>query len=306
MDEAASIKLARCKLHKFNPWRTPVRGVQVHSSCTADLSSLSISCPKLLVGVEVRTCASATLIDCTVSHSRQACVAIGQQGAGRVECCTMSESENWGLHVHDLGSRADATHCHVLRNDRGGMHVNNGGCITADTCTSSDNVCAGFRAEGDASVIEITSCTSQPDGSGCTVRDGVKLTARKMVVSESRGGGFFLLDLEEESVLRECTTTKCEDNGVYAARCHTVDAKGCTFQDNGGCGVRATRGAVVMRGCRSSQNKGEGYKAVHEAKMKVINSLSDGDKQGCGISHGGELTMEAMIEYGVCQSGTLP
>lgn len=89
---------------------------------------------------------------------------------------------------------------------------------------------------------------------------GGMLNAHEVVVrSECRRTGFYLEELREQAVLRECTATKCVEHGAYVcAQGAPVDAEGCSFQHNGGCGIRATKGAiVVMRGCRSTQNKAQ-------------------------------------------------
>lgn len=168
------------------------------------------------------------------------------------------------------------------------MFAQNGGFLTAHTCTSFGTVSAGFEAQGVDSVMELSCCTSHRDSIGCVVFSGSKLTAREVVVSESGRDGFELQDVPEEAVLKECAATRCGGHGVcaYAA---AVDAEGCSFQQNKGCGVLANFVAVVvMRGCRSSQNEAEGYCAKKGVHLKVINSFIDGDKEGCRVSKGGQ------------------
>ena len=86
-----------------------------------------------------------------------------------------------------------------------------------------------------------------------------------------------------------------------------LQADACEFSRNGHCGAFVSRGSVVVfRGCRSAENGESGYYAELEAQMTVSGSISDGNKDGCGVHSGGLLTMEAVSVDGVVRSGTLP
>lgn len=166
----------------------------------------------------------------------------------------------------------------------------------------------GFDMVGGESMMQLTGCTSHCDRHGCWASSGRNLTAHEVVVSESRWNRFILVHVREQAVLMECTATKCGEHGLCAQGA-AVDAEGCIFQQNGGCDVLANKyvamAVVVMKGCRSSQHKAEGYSAMYGARLKSVNSFSDGDKEGCGVSEGGNMTMEKLTVDGVCQSGTL-
>ena len=60
-----------------------------------------------------------------------------------------------------------------------------------------------------------------------------------------------------------------------------------------------------MKGCHSSQHTTAGYFVGDRAQMKVISSVSEGDKQGCSAEGRGRLTMEGVTVDGTLQSGQL-
>lgn len=87
----------------------------------------------------------------------------------------------------------------------------------------------------------------------------------------------------------------------------------CTLEQNEGFGILAKGGkaVVVVRGCCSRGNtregyKAEGYDAECGAHMKVTNSSTDGDRDGCGAINGGLMTMQEVSVDGTVKSGTLP
>lgn len=260
------------------------------------------------VGVVVRTGAWATLSECYVSNPEYYGVAFTQGGTGRVERCTMVDSHiGEGVFIHGAGSNAEVSHCTMLRNRSNGVFAVDDGCLTANMCTPSDNMRSGYFVQGAGSVMELTECTSTGDVMGCMVRNGAKLTAHKVHVSESKCNGFEAHSWAGpvEAMLWGCTATKCEEHAVHA-RTSGVHVEGCSFHQNGGCGALTTSKAVIfMQGCCSSQNMGEGYSAEFGAKVLVTSSFSDGDKSGCMASEFGELTMDEVTVDGVCQSGTL-
>lgn len=72
-----------------------------------------------------------------------------------------------------------------------------------------------------------------------------------------------------------------------------MDLEGSSLQANGGCGGCADADAVVVaRGCRGSQNHGEGYRASDMAKLTETGRFSDGDKSAYQALECGELNME--------------
>lgn len=89
----------RCKLHSSSKFRADDEGdgegvmlavgVNVHTSSSAHLSSLSVSGPHVL-GVHVASRAAATLDGCNVSESATACVGVRVRGSGRLISCTLS------------------------------------------------------------------------------------------------------------------------------------------------------------------------------------------------------------------------
>lgn len=60
----------------------------------------------------------------------------------------------------------------------------------------------------------------------------------------------------------------------------------------------------IQSGCSSSGNMAEGYCSQTGAQMTVCNSSSDGDKHGCGVIIGGQLTMDRVTVDGFAMHGS--
>lgn len=299
--EGSALYLNGCKLHDFHP--DARCGVLVQASSSAQLSTLSIT--GMCHGVTVRAHASATLVDCHVAHATEAGVWYTDGGRGCLEGCTLSNSGH-GLSVSGLGSWADATNCHFLKNHDGAT-VKEGGKLKANACTSSGHVAKGYFCDC-GGVLDLANCTSCGDSYGVAVIGGM-LTSHKVVVTgvlaHGRVEDGFYVSSRGHAVLRECSATKCRRNGIHVRSMgSSLHAEACILQQNGECGALASVDAVaVMSGCHSSGNQKAGYGARYDACMTVINSTSLDDEKDCVVRDFGELTMEGLTVHGILKSG---
>lgn len=310
-DKGSNLDLTNCKLSAFAPENKELHILQcamhVYGSAIAHLSTVHIS--GMRFGLDVCTLASAQLADCSVTGTESMCVRFQKGGTGNLKNCTLEGSKSDGLYVDGEGSRAVVCNCQFIQNECGAVAVN-AGVLTADGCASSGNKNEGYIASAKG-VVELTSCTSDGDGGddwgGCAARTEGKLTGHKVTVTASAADGF-RVEGEGEVVLRECSATKCKENGIYASmKGSRLDAEGCTVERNGECGVCAESNSVVeVRNCRSVGNTNQGYCATGGAQMTVTSSSSNGDEAGCSTDDGGALNMEAVTVNGISQSGKLP
>ena len=116
--EGSTLSLTECEMSEFRhppfdedvaidllPW---VRAVHVHSSSSAHLSFLSVR--GVSHGVLVRSSASATLVDSTMSDCQIA--SMFEHATGHLTNCKMLSGEMHGLYVFGAGSSVHAIKCH--------------------------------------------------------------------------------------------------------------------------------------------------------------------------------------------------
>ena len=311
-DEASSLKLHHCNMHAFCDRAC---GVRVHSGSSAELSHLSLSGMHQAVGIASK--ASASLADCTVADCAVAAVSyisaaaqgvkITGAATGRLDRCSLSG----GLIVDGCGSHAHAAHCQFLSSGSSvggsGAAALGGSALTAESCTSSGQVDSGYFVRGAGSVMELSHCSSDKDLFGCSAADGGWLKASNCVASSCGMAGFTVYP-RGSAVLDTCSARCCNGAGARAmGEGARLVLEGCCLQDNGVWGAKAMDDAVVeVNGCSSSGHQHAGYWAEDRGHMTVKNSISDGDRKGCGVSGGGWLTMEGVTVDGGQQSGQLP
>lgn len=176
----------------------------------------------------------------------------------------------------------------------------------SNACTTSGHQATGYRVRRSGSVLELADCTSCYGNDGVRVLDDGMLTAHKVEVTGAAEDGFVVID-GGQAVLRECSATNCQENGIFVRDAGSrLDAESCTLQQVRECGALAETGAAaVMRLCHSSGNQISGYCAHFYARMKVRNSLSEGDEKDCAVRDGGELLLEGLNVDGVLKSGSV-
>ena len=124
--EGSCLSLTCCEMRDFD--EQVALGVHVHSSGSAQLSSLSVS-GRHSEGVRVASSASATLDDCNVSDSAWACVLVSDRGTGNLSGCTLYEGVRNALQVLGTGTNVHATKFHFRQNRKGAV-VSGGATLT--------------------------------------------------------------------------------------------------------------------------------------------------------------------------------
>jgi hypothetical protein len=323
-DPGSRLTIARGKMHEFSSRydarhtftlmnrshvRMPERqGVHVHSGGRIELFSVAVA--GMLKGVCVHRGGLAMLADCTVTQTQQECVLVeGHNSSVCLKRCSLSESKtSRGASVCGAGSTMRATACRFVRNHKHGAAASQGGRLIANGCTSLGNAKVGFSSEDSGSDVELHACSSIGDAYGVCVTNGGRLRANMTHISQSQHGGF---DVDSaEAFLTQCSATKCCGPGMFVSGIGgraELHVEASTIEQNSGCGILAGRNALaIVQGCRSRGNQEEGYKARwNGASMTVVESSSEGDKEGCVVSDGGGLCMKHVEVDGVLKSGTL-
>lgn len=186
-----------------------------------------------------------------------------------------------------------------------GVGVSSGGTLTAEHCTSFGFEKAGYYVYGEGSFMQLTDWHSNCNNAGCVAGFAGKLNACRLVVCKSKTMGVVVMD-GAHAALQHCAISGCAQEVRVSAQGSQVKMEYCTVQNSELCAVSGEHEPVLdATDCRSSGNKGVNFSAWSRARMTVSNSTSDGDKEGCQVGEGGQVTMEVFVVDGVSKSGTL-